>query len=447
MQETSEPIAIIGAGITGLTTAFNLAQQGRSVVVYEASDRPGGVIKTTLHEGFLAESGPNSILDTSPRLQEFIRDIGLADQRLDASPTAKTRYIVRDKKPVALPASPPALFTSKAFSARAKLRLMREPFISSKSNETESLADFVLRRLGQEFLDYAINPFVSGVYAGDPAKLSTKQAFPKLYQLEQEYGSLIKGALLGAKKRKQRKEVSKKDARMFTFKKGMEEFPRQLASLLGDRLQLNHPVITIEPSSDGGWLVNGNKHASVVLAMPAHRYQELETPFDLSLFSEIYYPPVVSLSMGFRTEQISHPLDGFGMLIPRVEGFYSLGTLFTSSIFPDRAPAGAAMLTTFIGGAIHPERANKEPNSIIRHVLQDHFNLLGLRGDPCYTFFNPYPFAIPQYNLGYERFLNQMDHLEKAYPGLYFAGNSRDGISVADSILSGLNMADRILKE
>ncbi|MEA2069039.1 MAG: protoporphyrinogen oxidase, partial [Verrucomicrobiota bacterium] len=187
-----QKVAIIGAGITGLTAGFELKQRGVDCTVYEASDRVGGCIETVREDGFLVECGPNSILDTHPNLGKLIARLGIEGNKLPAKPAANNRFIVRDGRPIALPVSPPAFIKSKAFSAKAKLRLLREPFISSKSNEQESLADFVVRRLGREFLDYAINPFVSGVYAGDPEKLATIHAFPKLYELEQEYGSLIK---------------------------------------------------------------------------------------------------------------------------------------------------------------------------------------------------------------------------------------------------------------
>lgn len=437
-------MAIIGGGITGLTIAFKLRQRGIGCTLYEASARTGGVIETVQKNGWLVECGPNSILDTSPKLGEFIAELGLERNRLNAGAKAKNRYIVRNRQPVALPASPPALFSSPAFSAKAKLRLMAEPFIGSKSTESESLADFVLRRLGREFLDYAISPFVSGVYAGDPARLSVKHAFPKLYALEQEYGSLIKGAILGARKRKKRKEVSKKDARMFSFDNGMETLPKRLAERMADVIRLETPVQSIRRTETGRWLVDGSEHDGVVLAVPAHVISTLDLPVDLGGFSDIYYPSVASLSLGFHTVQFAHPLDGFGMLIPRVEGFYSLGSLFTSSIFSGRAPEGRVVLTTFVGGSLAPEKALQNEDEMLKCVLADMRVLLGLQGEPEYRNLRVYPQAIPQYTVGYERFLDAMNSAEKELPGLHFAGHYRDGISVADSILSGLTVAERI---
>ncbi len=293
-----QKIAIVGAGITGLVAALELTEREVDCTIFEASDRVGGVIQTVHEEGFLVECGPNSILDTHPNIGKLVADIGLADRKLSANPAAQNRFIVRDGQPIALPNSPTALLKSKAFSAKAKLRLVREPFIRSISNETESLADFVIRRLGQEFLDYAINPFVGGVYAGDPAQLSTALAFPKLYALEQEYGSLIKGAIQGAKKRKKRAETASKEAKMFTFDDGMEVLPKQLAQKLDGAIQLGARIEGIERCS-GGWNVNGEVFTDVILAVPTHAMSNLNLPFDLKLLDEIYYPPVASLSLGF----------------------------------------------------------------------------------------------------------------------------------------------------
>jgi len=437
-------VAIIGAGITGLTAAFELQQRGVDCTVYEASDRVGGVIRTIQEDGFLVECGPNSILDTHPNLGKMIARLGIEGNKLEPQPAAINRFIVRDGQPIALPTSPPALFNSKAFSTKAKLRLLREPFITSKSNESESLADFVLRRLGREFLDYAINPFVGGVYAGDPAKLSTALAFPKLYALEQEYGSLIKGAIKGAKDRKKRKEVASKDARMFTFDDGMEVLPKQLAAKLGDAVKLNSPVAGFQRLDNGQWRINGEEYSDVLLAIPAHTMPKLEAPFDLSPFADIYYPPVASLSIGFSENQFTHPLNGFGVLIPKVEKRYSLGALFPSSTFTGRAPSGMTLLTVFIGGSMSPEKALQDEEEMLANTLKDLEDLLGLSGGPEYKRLSVYPQAIPQYVVGYERFLNHMKQIETDHPGIHFAGHYRDGISVANSILSGIAVAEQI---
>ncbi len=440
-------VAIIGAGITGLAAAFELKTRGIECVVFEASERVGGCISTIREEGFLVERGPNSILDTHPNIGKLIARLGLEGNKLPAKPEANNRFIVRDGQPIALPTSPPALISSKAFSAKAKLRLLKEPFIKSKSNEQESLADFVLRRLGREFLDYAINPFVSGVYAGRPEELSVARAFPKLYELEQDYGSLIKGAIKGAKERKKRAETASKDARMFTFDDGMEVLPNQLAEKLGAAVRRNTPVAGLTQMKDGAWDLNGEFFSDVVLALPTHAQTKLATPFDLGVFDEIYYPPVASVSLGFGVNDFRHQLNGFGMLIPEVENRFSLGALFPSSIFEGRAPGGMALLTVFVGGARAPERALMNEEEIVANVLKDLRELLGLDAEPDYRNITIWPKAIPQYVVGYENQLNHMKKIETEFAGVHFAGHYRDGISVSNSIVSGLDVAERIAEE
>ena len=204
-------VAIIGGGITGLTAAFRLQQQGIPATLFEAANRVGGVIQTVRDGEYLAECGPNTILETSPLIGEMIADLGLEGRRIYSSEQAENRYIVRNKRLVRLPGSPLSFLATSLFSFRAKARLMAEPFIRrAPANEEESLAKFVRRRIGREFLDYAINPFVAGVYAGAPETLSVREAFPKLHALEQRYGSLILGQILGARARKRERGGSKK---------------------------------------------------------------------------------------------------------------------------------------------------------------------------------------------------------------------------------------------
>src|SRR5882672_3697761 len=238
-----KPVAIIGAGITGLTAAFYLKRKGIPVVVYEAGGRVGGVIQSLRRDGYLAEFGPNTILETSPRITQLVRDAGLESRRLDTNPGAEARYVVRYRRPIAMPRSPWGFFTTKLFTAKAKLAFLREPFVAPRRDgKEESVAEFVLRRLGREFLEQAIDALVAGVYAGDPFKLSLPQAFPKLDQLEARYGSLIKGQILGARERKRQGVVPKDRARKFSFDEGLQVLPDALHECLGNVVHLNAGV-------------------------------------------------------------------------------------------------------------------------------------------------------------------------------------------------------------
>ncbi|MEK7684411.1 MAG: protoporphyrinogen oxidase [Verrucomicrobiota bacterium] len=449
-------VAIIGAGITGLSAAYRLRQSQVPVTVYEAGGRVGGVIRTLRQEGYLAEYGPNTLLETSPKITELVRELGLAGRRLDSDPRAKNRYIVRGQKPVNLPDSALLFLATKLFSASAKLRLLLEPFIG-RANHEESVAEFVKRRLGQEFLDYAIDPLVSGIYSGDPFRLSIQHAFPKVYELERKYGSLIKGQILGAPERKRRQEVSKAHAKKFSFDEGLQVLPDTLHARLGNAVRLNAVVVgvtqnqegwTVKFSSGGG--LEQEEHAAVLFAGPAYQLPRIQwdtqLPLDMGPFAEIHYPPVASVVLGFRREHVAHPLDGFGMLIPGVEGFGILGAVFSSSLFPDRAPAGHVTLTAYVGGARHPELALQSEEAMVQLTLKDLRTLLGVNGPPTFQHIAVFKKAIPQYEVGFGRFKELMDKVEEKAPGLFLAGHFRHGISLSDSLLSGLQTAEKIEK-
>ncbi|HZQ46432.1 MAG TPA: protoporphyrinogen oxidase [Verrucomicrobiae bacterium] len=449
-------VAVIGGGITGLTAAFRLAKAGVPVTLYEGGSRVGGVIQSVRRNGFLAECGPNTILETSPKIGSLVRDLGLEGRRMYSDPTAANRYLVRNGRPVALPDSMPAFLRTRLFSPAAKLRLVAEPFIGRAAPEIEeSVEQFVLRRLGREFLDYAINPLVGGVYAGNPATLSVKEAFPKLHALEQKYGSLIKGQVLGARERKRRAETSKQNAAKFSFDEGLQVLTDELRAQLGARVALNSPVTSI-CKSPCGWFVSigsgesdaSGPYSAVLFAGTAHGLAKLriiaDGAPDLVPLSEVYYPPVASVVLGFRREDVAHPLQGFGMLIPQVEGCQTLGAIFSSSLFPNRAPAGQVLLTSYLGGARSPELALKDPETLTNLALADLRRLLGVSGVPTFAHHFVFPKAIPQYEVGYGWFKKRMTEAEANCPGLFLAGHYRDGISLGDSIISGHDTAGRI---
>ena len=356
---------------------------------------------------------------------------------------------------VGLPTSAAAFLRTPLFSSSAKLRLLWEPLVRrAPADGEESVAEFVKRRIGQEFLDYAINPLVAGVYAGDPARLSVRHAFPKLHDIEQRYGSLILGQILGARERKRRAEVSKQKAKKVSFDEGLQVLTETLRRRLGEAVHLDSPVTGLRQESEG-WTVKIRQdgrdeeqlHSAVIYTGPAYRLAQLElgTTEGLSLaaLSQINYPPVASVVLGFRRADVRHPLDGFGVLIPEVEGFNILGTLFSSSLFPNRAPEGHVTLTSYVGGRRAPELALRKTPELVDLTVQDLRKLLGVSGKPTFEHCFVFPKAIPQYEVGYGRFKELMDRTETQAPGLFLAGNYRDGISLSDSIVSGYRGADR----
>lgn len=456
MKPTDRSCIVIGGGISGLCAAYWLTQENYNVIVLERDAAPGGAMKTVRKDGYLIDTGPNSSLETTPLFNELFHSLGIIDRRVYANENSNKRYILRNGKLHAIPMSPGAFLKTKLWSTKGKLRLLKEPFIG-RANGEESIAQFVERRLGREFLDYAINPFVAGVYAGNPEELSVRSAFPKLYRLEEVYGGLIKGTIKGRKERKQRAEQSKQSAKMFSFIDGMDTFSNALGSVLGDRLILNAKVDSIDKEKHGFTVTaettEGKKQYSaqqIILSVPAHHAAHLLTTIDSSIsdiLSKIYYPPVTIVFLGYKTDVISQPLDGFGYLIPAKERRRILGTIWSSTIFPKRAPDGYAALTTFVGGSRQPEVTDHD-EATLRDIVHDEIaSILGVSEEPDFYYLKEWKRAIPQYKLGYAETTERIEQFEQSHPGVYLCANYRGGISVGDCVTSARRTVDIIVQK
>ncbi|MBI4427923.1 MAG: protoporphyrinogen oxidase [Ignavibacteriales bacterium] len=455
-------VVIIGAGISGLATAWWLQKQGIDVLVLEKEAQVGGTMRTIRENGWLIETGPNSALETTPLFQTLFEDLGIKDDLVYANEASNKRYILRNGNLHELPMSPTLFLKSKLWSLPGKLRLLKEPFVGRAVNE-ETVAEFVERRLGRELLDYAINPFVAGVFAGDPEQLSVRAAFPKLYALERNYGGLIKGQILGAGERKKRSEKAKDRARMFSFKNGMQTLPNAIAEALGKRIRTNATVERIEVSQSANgagrtYEINGAENGrafsvtcnSVVLAIPSFCAAVLVERFDAPIgkaLKAIYYPPVAEVFLGFRTEDVGRPLDGFGFLVPAKEERRILGTIWSSAIFPGRSPSGTVALTTFLGGSRQPDLVQKSKAELIDMVTQELQELMRVKGQPIYSSVTRWEKAIPQYHLGHLSIVEQMGEFERRYPGIVLTGNYRGGISVGDCVTSSEKVAARAMED
>ncbi|HUR94961.1 MAG TPA: protoporphyrinogen oxidase [Gemmatimonadales bacterium] len=445
-------VAVVGGGIAGLTAAYRLKQRGERVVVYEASERVGGAIRTERREGFLAELGPNSLAAPSPVLRALLLELGLEGSLLPASPAAKNRYVVKKNKLVPLPLSPQDLLTTRLLSNGAKLAVFGEPLVDpGDSPVEESVATFVRRRFNQEIVDYIANPFVGGIYAGDPEQLSVRHALPKLYGLERAHGSVIKafGGMMRARKRDQEGGVA---GDLVSFRSGLQELPDALARELHAEIRLRAPVTQLRVGAKG-WTVGAAFQASelydaVVYAAPAHCVDDLDLAFPggdrLKTLASISHPPVGVLVLGFHREDVAHALDGFGFLVPEVERRHVLGVVFSSTLFAGRAPDGHVLLTAFVGGVRNPDLANADLATITARVQDDLRALLGAKGEPTFRAFHLWPKAIPQYDLTYGRFKDIMDEAERKSPGLALAGSYREGVALADAIASGEAAAARV---
>jgi protoporphyrinogen/coproporphyrinogen III oxidase len=445
-------IAIVGGGITGLTAAYRLKQRGSRVVVYEASDRIGGAIKSERRNGYLAELGPNSLAIPTAGVAALLAELGLDAHRVTAAAEARTRYIVRRGRLMRLPMSLAELLTSRLFSNAAKLAIFGEPLLDASDTAVdESVAAFVRRRFNQEVVDYLANPFVAGTFAGDPEQLSIRHALPQLQALERTQGSLVKAFVRMMKGHRVNSQGQGSPGSIMSFREGLQEIPDALGRELSAEVRLRSPVTQLR-QSPRGWTVGAafqtpELYDAVIYAAPAHSLDEIDLDLPggerLSTLSSIVHPPVAVLALGFRREQVSHPLDGFGFLTPEVERRRVLGVVFSSTIFPDRAPEGHVMLTAFVGGTRDPDFVQADPQTLTARVLDDLRVLLGAQGEPTFRAFQVWPKAIPQYVLGYGRFKDIADEVERRNPGLLLAGTYRDGVSLAEAMGSGERAASR----
>ncbi|HLX06462.1 MAG TPA: protoporphyrinogen oxidase [Thermoanaerobaculia bacterium] len=444
---------VVGAGISGLAAAFRLVRAGLRVAVLEASSRPGGALLTHETKGFRFELGPNTVLESDPSLPALIRDCGLEGERVVAAPAARRRWIWHGGRLRELPGGPLAFLLSPLFPAAAKLRLLREPWVPAPEvggQDEETIAAFVRRRLGAAFLERAVGPFVSGVFAGDPERLAVRWATPRIAALEAEHGSLIRGALA---RRKGASPPAPRGA-MVSLRGGLEQLPRHLARESGvvrygiacRGVRLDGERFLVEHA--GGAV--GARH--VLLAVPAEVAAALlaeVTGGRSRLLAEIPYAAVAVVAAGYRRQDVAHRLDGFGFLRATGSGgagLRLLGCLFTSSFFPDRAPEDCVALTAYFGGRTDPEAASWSDERLGAVAQEELGHVLGVRGEPLASVVRRWPRAIPQYELGHGRFLALQAELERDLPGLYLAGNYLQGVSVADCVRNATALAARIAR-
>ncbi len=436
-ESTVHPVVVIGGGISGLVCAYQLQRSGIPVRLLDAGSHAGGVIATVEQDGFRFDLGPQSFLSTEP-LVALIEALGLNDQLLHADPHAP-RYILLGGQLVPAPMSPPSLLRTPLFSARTKWRLITEILRNSRPPaEDESIAAFVRRKFGDELLQRFVAPFVSGVYAGDPERLSLRAAFPKLHEFEQRYGSVLRGAM------KSRPAKGTPRPGLCAFRDGMATLPRAIAAHLGDSLSLETSVTGLRRSTANGKpsfeisVSRKRQHEmltanGVVIATPTNIASLLvlgisdELP---AIFSRIEYAPVAVVSAGYRREQFQRPPVGFGFLVPRSEGLHVLGTVFNSSLFAGRAPDGMASLTSFAGGATDSKFCDLSDEEITEAIGAEVGRVLGISGKPVTVNLQRYAHALPQYNLGHKQTVESLEQLADAMPELFLAGNYLSGPSI-----------------
>lgn len=449
-------VVIIGAGLTGLTTAFYLQKHGKRVLVLEKLPYTGGVMQTGVSDGFTYEKGPNTGVIGNTEVVQLFDDLGDACELEIANPEAKKRLIWKNGKWHALPSGHISAITTPLFTLKDKFRILGEPWRKPGTNPNESIADLVRRRMGESFLDYAIDPFISGIYAGNPEKLITKYALPKLYTLEQKYGSFVKGAL---KKRKLPKtQLEKRVSReVFSTKNGLNQLIKALSSKVGDSNVLTEVNDCSVTKNTTGYNVHG-KHKGeaiaintdfVITTVNAPALPNI-LPFlnkaDLRPILSLKYAKVAQVILGFKNWD-GADINAFGGLVPSKEKKDVLGVLFTSSFLANRAPDGGVLLSTFVGGVQHEAIFNLSDEALLKRVHAALSSMLKTDTTKAnFTDILRYPNAIPQYDINSAERIAAISKIEEEYPGLILAGNIRDGIGMADRIKQAKSISGTIVK-
>ncbi|MDG5798788.1 protoporphyrinogen oxidase [Marinilabiliaceae bacterium ANBcel2] len=455
MSNKNGSVIITGAGLTGLTTAFYLKKAGINFTIIEKKGRPGGSIKTYKEKGFIFESGPNTGVVSHAEVQDLFDNLKGEVEFEPANKKAKRRLIWKGARWHDLPGCIKDGVKTPLFAWKDKFKLLLEPFRKKGSNPNETLEALVKRRMGASFLNYAVDPFVIGIYAGDPSKLITRHALPKLYQLEQNYGSFIKGGIKKAFKKKDENE-RKATRTMFSVKGGLNNLINALVKFIGEEnIIYNCENLTIYPENrdySASFSSNGEEKklfAKYVISTTGAHEIPNTFPFlnqkEKNDITNLTYAKVLQVAVGYKNWR-GLPLKAFGGLIPHKEKRNILGIQFLSSFLSGRAPEDGALLSVFLGGVRNPEITEKDDNTIKEIVMQElKCMLLIPEGDEPDLFkVFKHTHAIPQYSITTEQRLKRVKKIEKQFPGLFLAGNLRDGIGMADRIRQGTIIAKKI---
>ena len=464
-------VVVVGAGLTGLVAAHRLAARGSSakrteVVVLDAKDRVGGSIWTNHVDGYTLEGGADSFITNKPWGVELCHELGLGDRLIGPNEKDRRSFVVRKGKLVPVPEGfvlmAPGkigpLLASPILSMRGKARMLLDLVLPRKRDDgDESLASFVRRRLGREALDRLVQPLVGGIYTADPTELSLKATLPQFPAMERDHGSLILGARRQAKASRaaDRAASGARYGLFASLDEGMGLLPRTLAESLPPGVVRTRTAVRRIVRSEAGqtWrveLLDGPpiEAGAVILTTEAHASARLIDGFDPELALQLRSIPYASsaiVTLAYRRDQVKHPLDGFGAVVPAIEGRSILAVSFLSQKFPTRAPAGTVLLRVFVGGATQPDLFDRDDDELATMVRDELASLIGASGEPLLVEVGRHPRAMPQYTLGHLDRIAAIRRRAAQHPRLLLAGNAFHGVGIPDCIRSGREAADAVL--
>ena len=433
-------IGIIGAGISGLTTAHFLQKNNIPYQLFEANSHPGGYIQTQKKADYLLELGPNSIL-VDEEIEAFIDEVGLSSHVLLPDDVSKNRFIFKNGKYRKLPSSPLGLISNSFFSFSTKMAIYKERKKPAQKLHQETLSHFIGRRFSNEIVDYALNPFVSGIYAGNPDELLVEKTFPFLQEYEQQYGSVIKGFV---------KNKSAKRKKSLSFKAGMVAFPQAIAAKLNN-IKYECPVQKISRAGSQ-WILHTNQGDytcnQLIISIPAFATYELLKdlyPQESDSLLKVNYPPMIVVHTAYKKSSIAHPLNGFGGLNPKIEDLYTAGSIWSSSIFPDRCPEDEALFTTFVGGSQFVANTRQTELVTMGKVHQELAHHYQIQGTPRFQQMYKWDKTIPQYDTNIIPAHLFADKLENDQ--IFVCANWKDGVALADCIRKGKQLAESLAQQ
>ncbi|MEP6591540.1 MAG: protoporphyrinogen oxidase [Gemmatimonadota bacterium] len=451
---TTPQVAVIGGGAAGLSAALRLHELGVTPVLLEADAAVGGVIRTVRRDGWIAEAGPNTLAEPEPAVRAMLDAAGLGPETVRATATNARRYLVHQGVPIAVPRSVGELVSWPVLSTAGRMRLLKEPFVRAGDPDLEESVDgFVRRRLGDEMAERVFDPLIAGTSAGDPSRLLVRYALPRMLEWEQRGGSLLKGAMrsgMDARRRSGKSRASPKGS--WSCRDGLSQLSDKLSTALGDSIRTGVQVAQVVRRTDGFEVVDAvgqrERFDAVVCAAPARALAGIAfgAPADevLAEVAAVPHASLATVSLGYRREQVAHPLDGYGLLVPFRERRQILGTLFASSLFDGRAPDGHVLLTTFVGGTRQAELAAWAEADLVAMVRSELAELLGARGDHVFAVVARWPECQPQAVAGHTARLVAVASVESSLPGLAFAGSWHDGLALGDVMRGGRAAVDRL---
>ncbi|MEL6183090.1 MAG: protoporphyrinogen oxidase [Myxococcota bacterium] len=467
----SRQVAILGGGISGLATAEALERRAEAagtplrVTVLEEGDTPGGKIQSYEKHGFVVETGPHGFLDKEPKMFELIDRLGLRDELVPANVASARRFVARAGKLRELPHSPLHAIWSDILPLSGKLRIALEPFMSGPTDHEESVRAFAARRIGPQAADVLVDAMVTGIYGGDPNRLSLASAFPRMFELERDHGSLFKAQFAVAKQRRAERALAAGNGAvvpaqsgtgapvgtLHSFRRGLGTLTRALAARVN--VSCESSVQALE-AQEGKWRVRTSGETlevdAVVSTVPSFVAQELVGPHAPAIaesIGAIHYAPCSVVVQAFKQEDVARSTDGFGFLIPGREKRDLLGSIWASTVFPVHAPEGQVMFRSMLGGRRRPELGRASPEELAGRARQELERWMGLRAgaEPVLEEVIPWPQAIPQYEMGHASRVEAADEVERALPGLFLSGNAFRGVAMLACVAEADTVSERVM--